>query len=358
MMPRRLAITGLYQTELLTYQDPPLHEHQVLVQTELASGKYGTTLAMFDNRTFDGQRFDQQTRLFLADPEASAQRQPTREHPWGTGTTGIGTIRAVGGEVSHWEVGDRVFGVMDIRETNICQDDQLWSLDDLDPNLALCIEPAYVAFHCIRESLVRYGDTVAVVGLGALGLLAVQMAKQAGSETVIAIDPLPQRRVMAVHLGADHALDPLTEDAALTTHHLTHGAGVDVAIELSGAYAALQTAIRCARVGGTVCSAGFYQGESHDLWLGREWHHNRLTVIVPHGCGWGHLPRDYPRWDTQRAYDCIVSLMRKGKLNAASLVNWTIPFEESVQLFSVIRERADEIIRYAVRFAVDQPPTP
>src|SRR3712207_8343986 len=53
---------------------------------------------------------------------------------------------------------------------------------EIDPALALCLEPAYVSFHCIRESGLRYGDSVVVVGLGALGLLAVGMARAARSE--------------------------------------------------------------------------------------------------------------------------------------------------------------------------------
>lgn len=347
-MPRRLAITGPYKSEILTYEDPPLEAHQVLVKTELASGKHGTTTAMFDNRTFGGQRFDQDLRLFL--PDETASSAPSPDAPGVMGTTGVGIVAAAGSAVTRWKVGDRVFGLMDTRETNVCADDQIWTLGDIDPYLALCLEPAYVAFHCIRESQVRYGDAVAVIGLGALGLLAVSMARHASAETIIAIDPLPKRRKLAEKFGADHTLDPAAGDTALAAHRLTGGPGVDVAIELGGVYPALETAIRCARVGGTICSAGFYQGEAHGLWLGREWHHNRLTLIVPHGCGWGHPPRDYPRWDRQRAYDAIVSLMRKGRLAAPGLVNLVLPFEQGAQVFDLIRQRPDDVAKYAIRF--------
>jgi threonine dehydrogenase-like Zn-dependent dehydrogenase len=139
-------------------------------------------------------------------------------------------------------------------------------------------------------------------------------------------------------------------DPALEIHRATGGKGVDVAIELAGAYPALNNAIRCVRVGGTVCSAGFYQGEAHGLWLGREWHHNRLTMVVPHGCGWGHPPRDYPRWDSERAYDCIVQMMRKGKLSAPGLIQPVVPLEEAPEVFRLIREEPDRVIKYAVRF--------
>ena len=116
------------------------------------------------------------------------------------GHTGLGTVAALGAKVTDFNVGDRVFGLMDVRETNIRTADQLWPLGDIDPYLALCVEPAYVAFHSVREAQVRYADTVVVVGLGALGLLAVRMARLSGAETLIALDPLPQRRDLALGL--------------------------------------------------------------------------------------------------------------------------------------------------------------
>ena len=155
------------------------------------------------------------------------------------------------------------------------------------------------------------GERVAVVGLGALGLLAVRMAAAAGAELVV---------------------------------------GADVAVELAGTYPALEAAIRCVRVGGTVCAAGSYQGESRELWLGREFHHNRLALVVPHGCGWGHPPRDHPGWDERRAYDAIVSLMRKGTLTAPGLVRPVVSLDEGPDVWRLIEHDPDRVIEYAARF--------
>lgn len=349
-MPKRLAITGPDRLDFLDYADPPLEPGQVLVKTEIASGKHGTTMALLDNGAFSGQRFDQETRLFLPDDAASEASRPTPESPWNLGTTGVGTIIAVGDAVTRWRTGDRVFGLMDVRETNVCDARYVWALGDIDPLDALCIEPAYVAFHCIRESNLRYGDSVAIVGLGALGLLSVNMALRSGAETVIAVDPIPARRELALKLGADYAFDPISQDAALEAHRMTGMKGVDVAIELSGVHAGLQAAIRCARVAGMICSAGFYQDEAKQLWLGREWHHNRLTMLVPHGCGWGHEPRDYPRWDRQRAYDTLANLLAKGILRDLNIINFTESFSSATDILEAMRNRGDEVIKYAITF--------
>lgn len=345
-MPRRLAITGPHVVEVIEYQEPALGPREVRVRTQLASGKHGTTRALFDNVNFRGQRFDQEMRLFL--PAGEAAGGPAA--PMGTGTTGVGVVEEVGAEATRWRVGDRVFGFMDIRETNVCDEARLWELGELDPLLALCVEPAYVAFHCLRESPVRYGDKVAIIGLGALGLLAVRMAGGAGADLVIAVDPLPRRRKWAARHGAHEVLDPAACDVGLEVHRLTDGRGADVAIELAGAYEALHDAIRSVRVGGTVCSAGFYQGEARGLWLGREWHHNRISLVVPHGCGWGHPPRDFPGWDERRAYDTIVSLMRQGRFTAPGLIHPVVFLDEAPRVWDLIERDPDQVIKYAVRF--------
>jgi threonine dehydrogenase-like Zn-dependent dehydrogenase len=338
-MPRRLAITGPYQAEVIEYTEPPLADDQVRVRTQWATGKHGTTTGMFDGRNFRGQEFDQDMRLFIERDEQDGPPTTSYDPPWNSGNTGAGVVTEVGRQVTRWKAGDRVFGSMDVRESNVCREERLWALGTIDPLLALCLDPAYVAFHCVREAQVRYGDTVAVVGLGAVGLLAVQMALHAGAETVIAVDMLPNRRAWAAANGADHVLDPREGDTALRIHELLGGPGADVAIEISGAYPALQTAIRAVRVGGTVCSAGFYQGETQGIWLGREWHHNRLTMVVPHGCGWGHPPRDYPRWDNQRANDTLVSLMRKGKLAATGLITPVVSLEDGPEVYRLIKDQ-------------------
>ncbi|HEX6971273.1 MAG TPA: zinc-binding dehydrogenase, partial [Limnochordia bacterium] len=157
-------------------------------------------------------------------------------------------------------------------------------------------------------------------------------------------------RELARELGAHAVIDPQEGDAALAIHRLTGGQGVDVAIEVSGAYPGLHCAIRAARVGGTIAATGFYQGEAHTLWLGREWHHNRLTMVVPHGCGWGHPPRDFPRWTEHRAYDAIVSMMRQGRLEARGVIDPIIEIAEGPAVFELIRHHPERVIKYAVRF--------
>ena len=349
-MPTRLAFTGPIACSLLPYQDVPLKSGEIRVRTAYATGKYGTNATAGDGQTVAGWKLPDDTRLFTQTTATASG--PTPDNPHHTGTGGCGTVSEVGPGVTKWKIGDAIYGPMDIRQTNVCNADWVWAMDGLGYTDALAIDAAFVAFHCLREGNVRVGDTVAVVGLGPLGLAAIALAKSAGAERIIAVDPSPGRRALAMTMGADAAVDAKDGDAAKAVHDLTggpggHGPGVDVAIELSGVYAGLNTAIRATRVTGTVVAGGFYGGETKGIWFGREFHHNRLTMIVPHGCGWGHPARDNPRWDDQRAWSALGALARRGS-PLGKIITQTVPLAESEGVFTAIRDNPDSAVKFAV----------
>ena len=279
-MPIKAVFNEKHEAALLEYDERPLAPNEVRIQTEYASGKHGTTMHLMDGRNVEGQRWDADKRLYLPSDEPRPDPVPASQ----VGTSGVGAIIEVGTDVRDWNVGDRVFGFMDVSETNIITVDRpsdfiwpgfaepspwlIWELGELDPLLALCFEPAYVAVNSVRESQVRFGDAVAVVGLGAIGLLTVKVAALSGADVIFAVDPIPKRRQLAQEYGAHHAIDPFAADAALEIKEMTGGAGVDVAIEISGHYAALDTAIRATRFGGTVCQAGALIGQCRGIMAG------------------------------------------------------------------------------------------
>ncbi len=348
-MARRLVLTGDHVCEWREFSPARPGPTQVQVKTELASGKYGTWAAMIDSTTFGEERLDDELRVFR--PVSSANKAPPpTEIAIGTMATGI--VMEAGSQVRHIHVGDRVVVLGgDIRDINTASADDIRPLGKIEPRLAMCVEPSYVSFHCVRESNVRYGDTVVVVGLGALGLIAVHMARQSGAAKVVAIDLLSGRRKLAEKLGADFTLDPRDGDPAIQLRErLGSPHGADVAIELGGSTAALNTAIRCARVAGTVCAGGFYRGEARGLFLGKEAHHNRLSIIIPHGCGFGHPARDYPRWDRTRTFDTLLDQMRSGRLAVGDIVNPIVNVDEATDLFRRTRDEPDRIVKFAVQF--------
>ena len=361
-MPIKAVFDEAHQATLVEYDERPLQPNEVRIQTEFAAGKHGTTMHIMDGRNRQGQHWDADKRLYLPSDESDPDPVPDLH----VGTSGVGVIIEVGADVRDWGVGDRVFGFMDVSETNIITVDRpaefiwpgfaepspwlIWALGEVDPFDALCFEPAYVAVNSVRDSNVRFGDAVAVVGLGAIGLLTVKVAALAGADVIFAVDPLPKRRKLAQDYGAHHVIDPFAGDAALEIKEMT-GGGVDVAIEISGHYAALDTAIRAARFGGTVCQAGAIAGNAAELWLGREFLANSLRMIVPRGNGaMEFAPSDYPLWDQYRVFDTIVSMMKQNKLTVPGLIDPLVSIEEFPDVFEQIKHNPAEVVKYGVRF--------
>ncbi|MGI8333112.1 NAD(P)-dependent alcohol dehydrogenase [Actinomadura scrupuli] len=99
------------------------------------------------------------------------------------------------------------------------------------------------------------GSSIAVFGCGAVGLSAIMAAKIAGCGRIVAVDPNPRRRDLAVELGATDAVDPAAGDPAAAIRTLT--GGVDHSVECVGLPAVVQAAVGCLAAPGTCVTVGF-----------------------------------------------------------------------------------------------------
>ncbi|NLV74501.1 MAG: alcohol dehydrogenase catalytic domain-containing protein [Chloroflexi bacterium] len=125
---------------------------------------------------------------------------------------------------------------------------------DMTADEGALLEPLGVALYAWDLGRLRVAETVAIVGCGPIGLLAVQLARIAGASQILAVEPLAYRRELAERWGAI-ALDP-ADDLEARVKTLTHGRGVDLVIEMAGALPAQDTASRLARRGGKVLLVG------------------------------------------------------------------------------------------------------
>jgi alcohol dehydrogenase len=107
----------------------------------------------------------------------------------------------------------------------------------------------------INTARILPGDTVAVIGLGGVGLNGVLGAKLAGAETIIAVDIAADKLGLARQFGATHTVDASEANHAEQVRDLTNG-GVDFAIDLAGVIPAMKTAYEITRYGGTIVTAG------------------------------------------------------------------------------------------------------
>jgi L-iditol 2-dehydrogenase len=126
----------------------------------------------------------------------------------------------------------------------------------MDFQTGALLEPLGVAIHAVDLAKVRLADTVAVLGAGPIGLLAIRLARLSGAVRVFATDVRPDRLAAAVTYGAQEVADARETDPGPWLRGLTGGRGVDVAIECAGAPSAVAQAVEAVRPGGTVVAVG------------------------------------------------------------------------------------------------------
>jgi len=118
------------------------------------------------------------------------------------------------------------------------------------------LEPLGVALHAYDLGHVRMASTVAVIGVGPIGLCLVQLARAGGATLVIAVDPLAHRREAALRYGADVVFDADPEKFAALLAEATGGRGADVVFEVAGTDAAVALGVEAARPGARLVLTG------------------------------------------------------------------------------------------------------
>lgn len=211
----------------------------------------------------------------------------------------VGEVVEVGADVRHISVGDFVVVpfLASCGECRLCRDRQLQSCtvaaeagvfstqgaqseyvrtpladgslvvvpgarpaESLVPHLLALSDVMGTGYHAAVSARVRPGDTVAVVGDGAVGLSGVLAARLLGAERVIALSRHPDRQALATSFGATHIVAERGEDAVAAVREITNGLGADAVLECVGSEESMATAFDGARAGATVGFVGLPHG--------------------------------------------------------------------------------------------------
>ena len=178
-------------------------------------------------------------------------------------------------------------------------------------------------WHAVDQAGIRPGDSAAVLGLGPVGLCAVQAAKAAGAAKVIAIDSVEERLAMAERFGAQ-AVHLTEDDARAAVKQVTEGRGVDAAIDAVGHPDALELAARVTRKAGTVAVIGVY-AERIEVHMGIVWMKS-LTVKTGQANVIGHVDR-------------VLAMMSAGVLDPTPLVTHHMPLADAEEAYAVYDRR-------------------
>jgi len=178
-------------------------------------------------------------------------------------------------------------------------------------------------YHAVVAAGLHAGDTVAVVGLGPVGLCAVMAARAGGAAHVIAIDTVEDRLAIARSIGAE-AVHATEEDPRGAVKAATGGLGVDIAVDAVGNPNALETCCRLARKAGTVSVIGVY-AERVQVHMGIVWLKG-LTLVSGHANVMGHLDR-------------VLTLLASGALDVDPLVSREMKLDDAGEAYAAYDRR-------------------
>ena len=323
-MPRELVAIDVRKPVIREYEDKPIPEKHIRIKTEFGSPKRGTELTLYHGER--GARF-----------------------PMGLGNMCVGKIIEIGKGVDGFSIGDRVSGYGHLKETHTWNVNNVWRMSDrMTWKEAFCFDPAQFALSGIRDGQLRLGDRTAVFGLGAIGQMALQMAKTAGAVFVAAVDPVEVRREVALKCGADLVLDPMNQNVGEELKKATNGKGIDVAIETSGIYTALHQAINGLAWGGNVAYVAWSKECKGGLDFGADAHYIIPNIIFARACS--DPNRDHPRWDFARIMAVCWQMLSEGRYQCEDIVYPVVPFDESAQAYQEMDYHPEKSIKLGIAF--------
>ncbi len=263
----QIVFTEKNKAELLEMEVSEPNENEVMVETFFSTISCGTERA---NLT--------------GDPNVSGGQSYEVKFPRYLGYNVSGVVVKKGSNVKSVEVGDRVVVYWSVhKKYNVVPKERVVKIDDE----SISFESGAMSFistfpmAAIRKTHIEMGESAMVMGLGILGMIAVKLLRAAGAVPIIAADPNPARRKIALENGADYAFDPLKEGFAKEVKRVTNG-GVNVAIEVTGVGAGFNEVLDCMAKFGRIALLGCTRNSDFTVDYYGKIHAPGITIIGAH----------------------------------------------------------------------------
>lgn len=299
----RVVVTAPGQVELQWIDPPPPQPGQVLLRALNSLISPGTERAFFLNL-----------------------ENTSPDYPYSPGYSFVGEVIALGDDAHSLAVGDRVVCRAAHQSHVILDADSCLKVPDaLADDEAAFFALLAIAMQGIRKARIELGESVAVLGAGLVGILAMRLAQLSGGLPVVGIDLDRGRLDLAKRFAADEVLisDDNLRDNLIK---LLGTDGADAVIELTGAPAAVTTAFQLAAPRGRVALVGSTRGLSDGLNFYRDLHKKGLTVIGAHESAVPARDSSPGYWTAMREYAVCLDLLARGRVRTAELIthryNW------------------------------------
>lgn len=273
--------------------------------------------------------------------------QSKLSQPIALGYCNVGEVVAIGSDVTGFSVGDRVVSNGNHSEVvsvpkHLCARIP----ENVSNEEASFVILAAIGLQGIRLANVTLGESFAVVGLGAIGLLTVQMLRAHGCR-VMAVDVQADRLKLAMQFGAVTVNPAAGEDVLAVADKFSRSRGVDGVIITAStkSHDVVSQAAKMCRKRGRIILVGVT-----GLNLVRDdFYEKELTFQVSCSYGPGRYDSDYEeagndyplafvRWTEQRNFEAVLDLMSTGQINAEPLISHRVPFEQAPEIYRKLSE--------------------
>ncbi|MDQ3122853.1 MAG: alcohol dehydrogenase catalytic domain-containing protein [Actinomycetota bacterium] len=210
--------------------------------------------------------------------------------------------------------------------------------DHVSFDAAVLVEPGAVVLKALERARIEPGETVGVVGIGALGAIAIRLVRLHSPAAIVAYGVRDEELELAFALGADSVVNVAEVDAEVETRKLT-GRGLDVVVETAGAVTAFELSTRLAREGGRIAALGI-AGHGHELRLPADRIALRdLSVFGSVGY-------------TTAAWVRMVGLLRERLVELDPIVTHRYPLERFEDAFALMDDRRGVVAKIVLEHAV------
>lgn len=272
-----------------------------------------------------------------------------------TGTTGgkfphypgystSGHVVRIGEAVKKFRPGDNVVVAWNgHRSWTICQENvKIYPVPaGFDMKTAAAAHLCSFPLLAIRKLQIQLGEACLIAGQGLLGILAGQLARIAGAYPVIVSDISPERRELALKLGADFALDPTAPDYIEKVWKLTDGRGVETAVEVTGNITALQQCLRCIAFNGRISLLGCTRISDQTIDFYKLVHRRGISLLGTHTSARPATDRANWGWPEFDDYQTFFKLVTSGRLNVDPIISEIASPRDAGEIYEKIGMRSD-----------------
>ena len=318
MQAKTIVFTAPNTAELLDWDLKPMQEDSVLVKMEYTVISGGTERASIMGMPNTGTKYPR----FL-------------------GYCGVGYVQEIGEKVTTVKPGDRVL-VYHGRHSqyNVAPEHMVTKVtqEQVDSLEAAFVIISAMGLGGLRKLEMELGESGMVMGLGLLGIFALQFMRLSGAYPVIAADLNPDRRKLALELGADYALDPADPDFVEKVKELTGGKGVNATVEVTGVSKAMNQALQCAARQGRISLLGCTRVSDCGIDYYQQVHRPGVKLIGAH-----NLVRpqyeSYPHhWTHQDDCKAILNLLAAGRIQVKPIISRVVQPADCGEIYTQLCE--------------------